>query len=106
MRILLDQGVPAPLRKFLHGHSVETAQERGWATLSNGELISRAELDGFDLLVTTDQNLPYQQELANRKVAIVVLTRASWPAIQRHVERVITAVNSCKPGEFKVVRIG
>ena len=57
MRILFDQGTPVPLRRWLTAHEIETAWQRGWALLSNGELLSAAESAGFDLLVTTDQNL-------------------------------------------------
>ncbi len=63
MRILFDQGTPAPLRRALPLHNVETSFERGWSTLVNGELLSAAEAAGFDVLVTTDMNLRYQQDL-------------------------------------------
>ena len=77
MRILFDQGTPAPLRRALPLHNVETAFERGWSTLVNGELLSAAEAAGFDVLVTTDMNLRYQQDLTSRRIAIVVLTSTS-----------------------------
>ena len=73
MRVLFDQGTPAPLRQALVGHVVETAYELGWATLKNGELISAAEAAGFEDLVTTDKNLKYQQNLTARTISIVVL---------------------------------
>ena len=79
MRVLFDQGKPAPLRRVLPLHIVETAFERGWSTLVNGELLSAAEAAGFDVLVTTDMNLRYQQDLASRRIAIVLLTSTSWP---------------------------
>lgn len=60
MRVLFDQGTPAPLRLALTGHSVETAFELGWGTLQNGALIAAAESDGFDVFLTTDKNLKYQ----------------------------------------------
>ncbi len=60
MRILFDQGTPVPLRSWLPFHNVETAWERGWFTLSNGELLLAAEKGGFDLLITTEQELRYQ----------------------------------------------
>ena len=72
MRILLDQGTPVPLRAILAGHEVSTAYELGWSTLSNGELLLAAETR-FELLVTTDQNLRYQQNLAGRRLSILVL---------------------------------
>jgi hypothetical protein len=74
MRVLFDQGTPAPLRHSLAEHLVETAFELGWAKLKNGELISLAEEAGFAVFVTTDRNLKYQQNLAARSLSIVVLT--------------------------------
>jgi len=73
MRILFDQGTPAPLRNALTPHIVETAYEKGWSNLSNGDLLNAAENNLFDLFVTTDQNLRYQQNLSGRKLAILVL---------------------------------
>lgn len=84
MQILFDQGTPVPLRRSLAAHEVATAGQRGWAQLSNGDLLAAAEADAFDLLVTTDQNLRYQQNLAARRIAILVLTVANWPAIEPH----------------------
>ena len=74
MRILFDQGTPVPLRQSLSAHSVSTAYELGWATLKNGELLSSAEERGFEVLITTDTNLRYQQNLAVRRIAVVVLS--------------------------------
>jgi hypothetical protein len=100
VRILLDQGTPVPLRHELTGHSVATAYEKGWAALENGALLKAAEL-AFDALVTTDQNLRYQQNLAGRKLAILVLPTTSWPKIQLHIAEVTSAVNQLRPGEFR-----
>lgn len=59
MKILFDQGTPVPLRRFLSDHVVDTAYEQGWSALTNGDLLSMAEQNGYDLLITTDQNLRY-----------------------------------------------
>lgn len=83
-----------PLRQFLTQHEVVSAYERGWSQLSNGELLQVAEADGFDLFVTTDSNLKYQQNLASRRIAVVVLSTPSWPRIQRSLETVIQSINS------------
>ena len=61
MKILFDQGKPAPLRRYLSGHSVDTAYERGWSDLRNSDLLDKAEMEGYELLITTDQNLRHQQ---------------------------------------------
>jgi len=82
MKILFDQGTPVPLRAALVGHTVETACERGWSTLSNGDLLIAAEAASFDVFVTTDQNLHNQQKVSGRRLAIVVLATARWPQVR------------------------
>ena len=72
MKILFDQGTPVPLRDHLTEHTVQTAFELGWSNLENGALLAAAE-DSFDLLITTDQQLRYQQNLAGRKLSVLVL---------------------------------
>lgn len=105
MRVLFDQGTPVPLRKHLSAHQVTTTFELGWSHLKNGELLQRAEEDGFSVLVTTDQNLRYQQNLTGRKIAVVVLTTTSWPRIERAVASVAKAVDSATPGSYVEVPI-
>jgi predicted nuclease of predicted toxin-antitoxin system len=105
VKVLFDQGTPAPLRRALVGHSVETAYERGWSGLQNGELIAAAESAGFDVFVTTDKNLKYQQNLATRTLFVVVLLTTSWPRIQRSLPAVLAAVASAVPGGYVEVRI-
>jgi len=90
VRILFDQGTPVPLRRYLNGHVVATAYELGWSTVTNGDLIRLAEQEGYELLITTDTNLRYQQNLRGRSIAILVLTTTSWPRI-RQVTSVIQA---------------
>ena len=99
MKILFDQGTPAPLRHELLGHEVSTAFEMGWSNLSNGDLLAVAETS-FDLLMTTDQNLRYQQNLESRKLAILVLPTTSWPRIKRHVPQIVEAVRAMKHGDY------
>jgi hypothetical protein len=105
VRALFDQGTPAPLRQFLPLHDVATAFERGWARLQNGELLDAAETAGFDVLVTTDSNLKYQQNLSTRRIAIVVLSTTSWPRIRAAVATVAQAVDAAVPGGYVEVRI-
>jgi hypothetical protein len=92
VRILFDQGTPVPLRRHLTEHDVATAYERGWSTLANGALLVVAEQEGYEVLVTTDSNLKHQQNLAVRRMAIVVLSTTSWPRIQRALDLVIQAI--------------
>lgn len=103
MLILFDQATPVPIRTFLERHTVQTAAQRGWDTLKNGELLQAAEDAGFDVLVTPDKNIRYQQNLAVRRIAIVVLSNAQWPVLQRYVSRVVEAVNNAKPGTYSEV---
>jgi len=105
MLILFDQGTPLPLRKFLSGHVVKTAYQEGWSTLLNGDLLRVAEEAGFDLLLTADKNLAYQQNLAGRKIAIVVLGRNRWSLIQPELDRIVDAVNRANPGSYTLVEI-
>ena len=105
MLILFDNGTPAPLRHALKDHIVVEAIERGWDRLSNGDLIAAAESAGFQLLLTTDKNIRYQQNLTGRKIAFVVLGNQQWPRLRRHVDRVIAAVNDATPGSYTEVLI-
>jgi hypothetical protein len=99
MRILFDQGTPAPLRKFLPGHDVKTASEQAWSNLENGDLLNAAEMS-FDLLITTDKNLPYQQNIKGRRIAILVLPTTSWPKLRKHTYQIAAAVGMMSAGEY------
>ena len=101
MRILFDQGTPVPLRRELAGHTVDTVYELGWATLTNGQLLTRAEQAGYDLLITTDQHLRYQQNLRGRRLAILVLGTTSWPRLRQHVATIQAAIDTSTPGAYQ-----
>jgi hypothetical protein len=105
MLILLDQGTPVPLRSFLKEHTVRTAAQQGWSALSNGELLRAAEAQGFDVVLTTDKNLAFQQNLENRKIAIVVLGNPQWPVARLHVQSIVAAVDAATRGSYVVVKI-
>jgi len=105
MRVLFDQGTPAPLRHLLLGHEVETAYERGWSSLQNGDLIVAAEAAEFAVFVTTDRNLKYQQNLAARRMSIVVLLTTSWPRIKAASATAVMAVNMSVPGGYVEVAV-
>ena len=105
MLILFDNGTPAPLRHALKGHVVVEAIERGWDRLVNGELIAAAEAAGFELLLTTDKNMRYQQNLKDRKIAFVIIGNQQWPTLRRHVDRVVAAVNAATRGSVTEVDI-
>ena len=105
MKVLFDQGTPAPLRSALADHEVKTAFECGWDALENGALLAVAEADGFEAFVTTDQNLRYQQNLSQRRIAIVVLNTTNWPRIQPHAQLVLNALDGLTPGAFVEISI-
>ncbi len=105
MLILFDQATPVPIRPYLKGHTVRTAAQEGWDRLKNGDLLTAVEDAGFDLLLTTDKNIRHQQNLAGRKIAIVVLGQQQWPRLLPHMQRVVEAVNAAKPGSFAEVDI-
>jgi predicted nuclease of predicted toxin-antitoxin system len=105
MKILFDQGTPVPLRRALLDHVVDTAYEQGWSALTNGELLNMAERNGYDLLITTDQNLRYQQNLACRQIAVVVLLSTSWPRIQQHIDTIHSAINNSFAGSYQEITI-
>lgn len=100
MKILFDQGTPGPLRRVLKDHDVKTAFECGWNRLENGALLTAAEGANFEVFVTTDQNLKYQQNLKQRRIAIVVLATANWPRLRAHAKLVVDALDAIAPGAF------
>lgn len=99
MRILFDHGTPAPLQAFLTEHIVKKAKDLGWDTLSNGELLQAAEESAFEVLLTTDKNIRFQQNLTKRVIAVIVLGNSRWRLVRRHMERVVSAVNDVRPGD-------
>lgn len=100
MKLLFDQGTPVPLRKYLLSHTVVTAYEQGWNDIRNGDLLKQAEAEGFDALITTDQNIRYQQNLTARKISIVVLMTTSWPRIKKQVAMVVDSTDALQPGSY------
>src|ERR1700674_3494195 len=98
MLILFDHGTPRGIVRFLPGHTVMRARQRGWDRLSNGDLLDEAERAGFELFLTADKNIQYQQNLEGRKIAVVVLSTPQWPLVRLHTEKVVAAVNAAAPG--------
>jgi len=105
MLILFDHGTPAPLASFLTGHTVKKTKDLGWDTLNNGELLRVAEQAAFEIFLTTDKNIRYQQNLADRTIAIVVLSNSRWPVVRLHANRVVAAIAGAKPGTYTEVEI-
>ena len=105
MLILSDHSTSAPLASYLTGHKVTKAKDRGWDRLTNGELLAEAERAGFDVLLTDDNNMRYQQNLASRRIALVVLSTPQWPRIRLQIDRIVLAIDSAKPGSYVEVHV-
>lgn len=106
MRILFDHGTPRGLAASLRDHSVATAYDEGWDRLTNGELLKAAEADGFELLVTTDRRMQYQQNLKTRKIAILVLTGSTkWSQVRLYTEQIAALVNGAAVGSYTEIAI-
>jgi len=105
MLILFDHVTPAGIARFLAGHTVAKAKDRGWDRLGNGDLLTAAEDAGFDVLVTADKNIRYQQNLEGRRIALVVLSTPQWPVVKLHVHKIVAAVTAATPGSYFEVEI-
>ena len=105
MRILFDNGTPRGIAAALLGHVVEEARSHGWDILRNGELLDAAEAAGFDVFLTTDRNLWYQQNLTGRTIAIVVLGKGRWTLIRSRLAQIVAAVERAAPGSYADVEI-
>ncbi|HKO04257.1 MAG TPA: hypothetical protein VJW51_05895 [Candidatus Acidoferrales bacterium] len=105
MLVLFDHGTPSGIARALVGHVVVEARERGWDRLSNGDLLNAAEAAGFQVLLTTDKNIQYQQNLAGLRISILVLGNSQWPVVRLHLAGIAAAVNAAKPGNYTEVDI-
>ena len=105
MKLLFDQGTPAPLRNRLPAHSVDTLAERGWSEKDNGELLDLAEREGYEVLVTTDRSMRHQQNMTGRRIGIVVLLSANWPQVRLRTADIDRAIETVRPGEIVEVPI-
>lgn len=105
MRILFDHGTPSGVAGSLLGHDVKEAREFGWDRISNGELLNVAEAAGFDVLLTTDKKIRYQQNLTGRKIAVVVLRNSTWRIVRRYLDRIAWVVGEATPGSYAEVDI-
>jgi hypothetical protein len=100
VKILFDANTPAPLARFLRGHDVVRADQLGWQGLENGVLLDTAEGAGFDLLLTCDQNVRYQQNFTGRKLALVILSSNHWPTLRRFGARIATTIDFAQAGQI------
>jgi hypothetical protein len=106
LRIVFDKNVPVGVRRFLANHEVRTFADLAWhPQLENGDLLSKAEAAGFDAMVTSDQNIKYQQNLAGRKLALVVLGSNIWPLVRDHDDEIASAIEAAAPGSYKFIEM-
>ena len=103
MRVLLDENLPRPLIKQLRNHEYSTAQIQGWKAVENGELLGLIEQYKWDVFLTGDKNLRYQQNLSSRQVAIIELPTNRWPILRRMIEPIQKAIDSALPGAYIIV---
>jgi len=103
MLILFDHVTPSGVARFLPGHTVTKAKDRGWDTLTNGNLLAEAERAGFDVLLTADKSMRYQQDLRGRRIALVVLSTPQWPVVRLHIGRIAAAISAAAPGSYTEV---
>jgi hypothetical protein len=106
LRILFDKNVPVGVRRFLPKHEVHTFVEMRWPDqLDNGELLKAAEQSAFDVMITSDQSIRYQQNLTGRKLALVVLGSNIWPVVQKHAAAIAASVDAATTGSYHFVEM-
>jgi predicted nuclease of predicted toxin-antitoxin system len=105
VRILLDEQLPRRLVRHIVGHTVRTVQQQGWAGLGNGELMRRAAAEMFEVFLTADRNLQFQQTLAGSPLRILVLVAPSnaLKDLLPLVPRILQAIPNSRPGEVRRV---
>ena len=105
MRLLLDQNLPRPLMKHLIHHRADHAHTLAWGALPNGELVAAADAAGYDVLLTADQSLSYQQNLADRRIGLVVISTNPWPEIRAALPQIVEAIDLAQPGAYLSVPV-
>jgi hypothetical protein len=106
LRILFDKNVPVGVRRFLLTHEVHTVVEMQWhPQLENSELLKVAEQAAFDVMVTSDQNIRYQQNLTGRTLALVVLGSNIWPVVRAYGAAITATVDAATPGSYDLIEM-
>jgi len=101
--VLFDKNIPWGLRRHLAGYTVRTTEDEGWSGLSNGDLLSAAERAGFEVMLTADRRIRYQQNLAGRRLALIVLSSPAWPVVKDYIPAIKAAVDAATPGSYQEV---
>ena len=105
MLILFDNNIPRGLAGTLSAHKVVEARARGWHPFKNGDLLKAAEDAGFDLIITSDKSIQYEQNLSGRRIALVVLSKGRWPLVRRRLKAIAAAVEAARPGSYTEVEV-
>jgi len=106
VKVLLDENLPHRLRTHLGSHEVFTVRYQGWSGLKNGELLRSAENDGFEVFLTGDQTLPYEQNLTGRSIAVVVLTAIEWHLVCNNLSAIQAALDQAAPASYQLIECG
>lgn len=106
MKVLLDENLPHRLRKALAAHEVFTVRYQGWSGLKNGELLKTAERGGFELFLTGDQTISYEQNLASCRIAILVLSAIECHIISASLSAILAAIDAAEPRSYRALEIG
>lgn len=106
MKVLLDENLPHRLRNHLGPHDVFTVSYQGWSGLKNGELLQTAENGGFEVFITGDQTVSYEQNLTGRQIAVVVLSAIEWPIIRHRLLTIQAAIEAAAPGSHQTIECG
>jgi hypothetical protein len=105
VKFIFDNSTPGPLARFLAAHEISTCPKLGWTRLGNGELLSAAEAAGFDLMITADQNLKYQQDLAKRRIALIVLGSNDWSIVRKFTAVIAVSADAATPNSYVFIEM-
>lgn len=105
LRLLLDENLPVALKPLLLGHDVKTVRDMGWIGIVNGTLLRLAEDAGFQAMVTADKNMAYQNAMAGRRIALVVLSSSQWQTVRDGCPRILAALEALSAGSYTQVAL-
>jgi predicted nuclease of predicted toxin-antitoxin system len=103
VKVLLDENLPHKLRELLAEHETFTVAYMGWVGIRNGELLAASEREGFDVLITSDQGFPHQQNMTDRKLAVLLVPTPDWNIVKNHSSAILLAIETSSPGTFSRV---
>ena len=105
LRIILDENIPTALKRLLPGHEVRSVRDLGWLAISNGRLLAMAEAAGFEVMITGDKNMRRQQNMAGRRIAMVVLSSSQWQTVRAGADRIAAALDQATPASYHEVEL-